>query len=550
MDFCGFDTSSVKSMKSAFAGCTSLNSLDLSTFNTPSLTNVEMMFTECSSLKVLDISNFNLEKIENSDLMFDETFLSYLNVYNVKDSKGVLNSQLNSMSNLVVCQDNDNRIITNSNYETQCNENTDNTLVCNSETIIPTTVLTSIPTTIQTTTIQTTIQSTIPKTIPTTITNTFTTDILSSILTMFPTTISSTTPTTISTTTPTTISTTMPTTIIKTTKTDISHIIPTPNKNQTENMPTIATNTPIVKDSNNTKVILVGFSNYKISSNKFSFYTHFASIENYLYSETVTFNVLVDNEKLEAKCTLQDRELLSNAKYLCEIPTNSTDIQQISIEPDFKFDIQDNVNIVGITPFAKMYMDNIQNIDPKYNYISDSNIYVIENATKIEYGNNNINISGTMFNSQADFTTNNFDLLIYLNLGNKTQINIQCSFGDIEEVSKNYYYTLNCNSDEILEGDLRNAIAFIDNDILVVYFNNSTASEIEINTDEPQNIFNHKYYSNNKTKKSVIILSTILPIAFLLAIVLTTIFVVRKIGKKNVEQRNEADNRTQIKLPS
>jgi len=495
---------------------------------------------------------------------------------------------------LIICQDNDNSIITNSKFTYQCNENTDNTLVCNSETIIPTT----IPTTIQTTTISTQIDSTIPKAIPTTIANTFTTDILSSTLTIFPSTIS----TTIS----TILSTTIPTTVVKTTQTDIPIIIPIPNNNQTENI-------PIAKDYNNTKVILVGSSNYKRNSFKFSFYTHFASVENYLYSQTVTFNVLVDNEKVEAKCTLQDRELLSNAKYFCEIPTNSTDIKQISIEPDFKFDIQDNVTIVGITPFANMYMDNIQNIDPIYNYISDSNIYVIENSTKLTYNNNNINISGIMFNSKAEFTTKNFDLLItitkqianekkpailklrsekvrliskkssstvgqvvnigenqknlditgskrrlgkllvvsrYLSSENKTQKNLQCSFDDVKEVNNNYHYTLNCSSNEILKGELQNGIAFIDKDILVVHFDNSTESEIEINTDEAQKTHNYKYYKKNKTKKSTIILSIILPLTILLVSILTAIFVVRKIGKKNVEIRNEIANSTQIKLPS
>ena len=55
------------------------------------------------------------------------------------------------MNNLVICQNNDNRLITDTKFTYECYENTDNTLVCNSETIILTTIPTTIPTKIPTT---------------------------------------------------------------------------------------------------------------------------------------------------------------------------------------------------------------------------------------------------------------------------------------------------------------------------------------------------------------------------------------------------------------
>ena len=69
-----------------------------------------------------------------------------------------------------------------------------------------------------------------------------------------------------------------------------------------------------------------------------------------------------------------------------------------------------------------------------------------------------------------------------------------------------------------MEGELQQtAIAFIDNNILVIYFDNSTESEIEINTDETEKTFKHRYINNNKTKKSVVTLSIILPLALVSA---------------------------------
>ena len=295
---------------------------------------------------------------------------------------------------------------------------------------------------------------------------------------------------------------------------------------------------PNITNSNSTKAILVGYSGFKRNPYRFSFYTHFATVENYLYSDTVSFNILVDNEQVEAKCTLQDRELITNAKYLCEVPFNKTNIEKISINPDFHFDNQENVTLVGITPFATMYMDDIQNIGDNYDYISDANIYVIEHSQKVKYNKNNFNISGIMFNSKADFTSKNFDLLIYLSSGNKTQVNVSCSFADVKEVSENSYYTVSCMSDDDLEGQLQTAIAFIDDDILVIYFDNSTESEIDINTNEEEKAYNYRYYKNKETKVGKIVLAIVLPLAFVLALVITFVLIKRRtiITKpKNVE---------------
>ena len=259
----------------------------------------------------------------------------------------------------------------------------------------------------------------------------------------------------------------------------------------------------------------------------------------------MTFNILVDNKKVEAKCTLQDRELISNAKYFCDVPANASNAKQISIEPDFKFDFQDNVTLVGITPFANMYLDDIQNLDDSYDYISESNIYVIEHSKKIQYNKNNFNISGIMFNSQADFISKNFDLLIYLISGNKTQINVQCSFVDIKEVNKDYYYTLNCESFENFEGLLQTAIAFIDNDILVIYFDNYTESEIDINRDENEDIDTYRYSYENKRRPTIILLTSIIIVVLISCLV---IFVFLKKRKNKDKEENQISDSTVIKI--
>ena len=49
-------------MNSMFAGCSSLQTLNLSNFNTSSVRDISYMFNDCTSLKYLIISNFNLDK--------------------------------------------------------------------------------------------------------------------------------------------------------------------------------------------------------------------------------------------------------------------------------------------------------------------------------------------------------------------------------------------------------------------------------------------------------------------------------------------------------
>ena len=237
--------------------------------------------------------------------------------------------------------------------------------------------------------------------------------------------------------------------------------------------------------------------------------------------------------------------MISNEIYYCEVPNNSTDIKQISVEPDFHFDYQDNVTFVGITPFANIYKDNIQNVDDSYDYISDSNIYVLEVSKKIKYNKNNFNISGVMLNLNANFTSKNFDLLIYRISGNRTQMNVQCSFADVIEVNINYYYTLSCSSDYIFDGLLQTAIAFIDNDILIIYFDNFTESGIDINKDENRTIDTYRYRYEDTNKFTVILLSVLIPTVLLFCFI---VFITIKRRSKKEKQNEEIYDSTNIKI--
>ena len=64
------NTEKVTSMRSMFASCTNLTSLDVSKFDTQNVTSMWTMFKGCSSLTSLDLSNFDTQNVANMYGMF------------------------------------------------------------------------------------------------------------------------------------------------------------------------------------------------------------------------------------------------------------------------------------------------------------------------------------------------------------------------------------------------------------------------------------------------------------------------------------------------
>jgi surface protein len=67
-----WDTSRVETMAGMFAGCKSLESLDLSSFNTIQVTNMTFMFLNCENLRELNLSNFEIRQDCYTGWMFQE----------------------------------------------------------------------------------------------------------------------------------------------------------------------------------------------------------------------------------------------------------------------------------------------------------------------------------------------------------------------------------------------------------------------------------------------------------------------------------------------
>ena len=85
IDLSLFNTTKVKDMQDMFFGCKSLQSIDLSSFNTTNVKDMIGMFDGCKSLQSIDLSSFNTTNVKDMSCMFHNCFL--LNKENVKISE-------------------------------------------------------------------------------------------------------------------------------------------------------------------------------------------------------------------------------------------------------------------------------------------------------------------------------------------------------------------------------------------------------------------------------------------------------------------------------
>ena len=280
----------------------------------------------------------------------------------------------------------------------------------------------------------------------------------------------------------------------------ISTTIPTTNSSST-NGTASNTNAPI-NDGAQTSVLLLGYSDYVPSTTFFSFFIYFVAIENVLSSNRLTFpiNVLYNRvlRNLETKdsvCTLQNS---NNGKlqYKCEVQSDTSNIKQITIEPNFNFEGQ-NVNLAGTTPVADQYMDNIEKAN-ELNYLKDTTVNILDNSKYRKGNSNTFTISGVMSDPQPSFGKT--DLNLQLKEGNK-EINATCTITDIQE--KNYI--LSCNSDEeINQENLESGYSKIDNNIILVVFDPQNTTPTSTPTSSNGTTISYKHSSSGLSAGAIV----------------------------------------------
>ena len=215
-------------------------------------------------------------------------------------------------------------------------------------------------------------------------------------------------------------------------------ILPTTNieTNVISTLLNITEKTDLIPIINNeeTLLIIIGLNLFKIYESFFSFNIYFTPIRNIIYSNTLIFTIIITYytnirslKELKVNCTLAEINTDSKYKYFCKVEADTYNIKQIKILPDFKFVSQENIKLIGITPFAKIYMDNVQLLDEKFDYIDNSTIYILDNSSYTKYDKNLFDIFGSIKNPQPIFE--NKDLLVMINV----------------ESDKKYYNEAECN---------------------------------------------------------------------------------------------------------
>ena len=546
LDLSNFDTSNVKFMNSMFYGCSALQSLDLSYFNTTLTNSFYYMFQKCTSLKYLILSNFNFDKLYDgqekgvTNMFSGLEKLEYIDIYNIKDSNSILkveitgNAGLNNKDNLIVCQNND--FITNPNAIYKCCKITGNNLDCNN---IQTTITTIETTISQIWTTNPFIETTNPlleTTIPifqSTVPNIETTNPIESTFSQIQTSIPK-----LETTFPNTdtnlpqIQTTNPN--IETTNPQIQTTIPTIKTT----IPQIQTTIPKFINIGAT-LILMGFNSFNIISSIMSFYIYFVPIINNVYSSLIKVPLIINYntririlEEEEIECQLKETNNKGITSYYCEKELKNLNVTQVKIIPNFNFTYQDNVTIIGFTPFAKMYMNNLQDLDNKYDNLQNSTIYILNNSFYNKYSTNLYNITGIMNPKPiSNLENKNIDLMINLESESKIKTESRCTIIKINESN----YTLNCKYNENIKGDLQGAISFIDEDeILLVNFDGGNN-----NTIITKNPTTRKYISkkSNGLKPGAIV-AIVLALAFALAAVIGVAICMKN---KNISNVNKTE---------
>ena len=495
LDLSSFNTTSVTSMFQMFYGCSSLHTLDLSNFDTTSLTIMVNMFSGCTSLKYLIISNFNFSKDMDGGAvggMFSNlSSLEYIDIYNISDSKNFFKNEvlgtngLNNKDHLTVCQNNNSVFINNTNAIYDCCNIINDNLFCNNiETTIPN-IQTTYPM------IQTTIpllQTTIPQ--------------------------------------------------MKINNPQIQTTIPriqTTNPQIQTTIPRIQTTFPQITNGG-TLLILLGFNSFKLSFSTISFTVIFILILNDIYSNLMKVHLIINyNERIrileekEIDCYLKKINTKKIASYFCETEIKNSNIKLVKIIPKFNFVYQNNITIIGSTPFARMFMNNIQDIDVKYDNLENSFVYILDHSSYNKYSSYKYNITGIIDQEpKSNLGDKSINLMINLESESEIATESNCTIIKIKESSYSLIYELKDN----INSNLQSAISFINNEeILIVNFDSGNST---ISKNNPYK----KFFSKTSSLKSGEIVAIILTIVFVLAAIIGIIIYLK--NKKNHDENDSS----------
>ena len=316
-------------------------------------------------------------------------------------------------------------------------------------------------------------------------------------------------------------------------------------------------------------IIFLGCSQITKKNTSFNFNIYFIPTTNTISSEELMFPLTIiyntfSSQDIYSKCILNKDKNETTISYLCEVKEQSTNIDQIKLRPYFYFTSQDKVYLAGITPIAKISMNNLEKIDNKFNnlLLSNPNIYIINNSIVNRYQKNIFNISGIINGDKPKNILVNKNLSLMINLENnkiesqneitKLSLMINLENNKIEsqnEITKeincittdiiNNKYTLDCQINDENIYNLQGAVSIIEDGILIIMNENKKGLVFYPESDNGNQILPHSSKKSKGIGAGAIaaIISAIL-VALASAIIIT-IFCVRKNHQKDLENKSE-----------
>ena len=574
IDFSFFNSTSLTRMSNMLNGCSALKSINLSSFNTPNLIDMNSLFYDCSSLDFIDISNFDMKNCNSFNNIFTNLYnIKYINIRNLQNHKNIFES-LKLNKSLYICQKEsiiENPFVINCcDYNFKNNEcdfipqtfNLDSSLVNdiidssiinddNSKTsiielssdfaLLDSKLSTQLNEDEEVTSNEITYNSDNEQTDKDTTEGINSETIL--IMTSYLNNITEQTEASVN---DTTIST------IKENITSISSLIKetviNTQKIQTTTKENINPYTPYIdpRDKEEANIIFLGISHYRDFGMFFYIYMYFTPLKGTLYSDVMDCPINVITRKnlrnLEDDyidtilCIRQEEysEVKNKVRYMClGMTTQENAKQSVKMTPEFNFSPQTNINLVGMTPMGEEVLDNIMKAYSKYDYLLDSNIFIMNNAILSQVEQNLFDIKGIMLDSLPNFEK----VIIPVKLENQTEIGIQCDI--LQETKDNY--NLKCQTNNTFKIKLENLISFLDNQniLLIIFDKNSNSQEVQVEgvaeeISVGENISYKRKKDSGGLKSGVIVAIIISSVIGVAIITLIIIFCIRRKRKNTI----------------
>ena len=295
-------------------------------------------------------------------------------------------------------------------------------------------------------------------------------------------------------------------------------------------------------------VVLLGFSQFKINNSSFSFYIYFTPISKIISSKQLTFPVIISRNENNtnntvqkesvSNCTLKMSVGKTNYQYFCEIYEDTEDINQIKVIPNFNFIKHENITLVGVSPLAKMFIDNLQLLTYEdTDILFNSTVSILDNSSINENKKMLFNISGILNEPLPELLNKNLNVMINLLSDKKTQAEVNCITKKISRLN----YDLYCKVNETLDADIQSAISLFEKNKILL-FNFFEKNSIVKTENTPISLSGKRWFFSKNSRMSLspaVIAALVIVLVLVTSICLLLIIFTKRREKKEKEEKED-----------